>query len=147
MWLQALGEQAQGVRGRRALRAARWAADTELLRRETPPLRLSWRVEELACAEEPARVWRTSSARSCASRAPATSRAHPRSTASPSGPRPRRFSRIAARLADLDRPVASRRASSSTACSIDGSGPLYDRERVDELPACLDTAIEALEPR
>ena len=30
---------------------------------------------------------------------------------------------------------------------VDGSGPLYDRELVDDLPAYLDTAIEALEPR
>jgi hypothetical protein len=28
----------------------------------------------------------------------------------------------------------------------DGSGPLYDRERVDELPAYLDSTLSALEP-
>jgi hypothetical protein len=30
---------------------------------------------------------------------------------------------------------------------IDGAGPLYDRELIDDLPVYLDTAIQALEPR
>ena len=39
------------LKARRALRAARAEADTELLLRETPPLRLAWRVEELVAAK------------------------------------------------------------------------------------------------
>ena len=35
------------LRARRALRALRAAADTDLARRDRPPLRLAWRVEEL----------------------------------------------------------------------------------------------------
>ena len=35
------------LKARRALRAARWAADAELMRRNTAPLRLAWRAEEL----------------------------------------------------------------------------------------------------
>ena len=54
---------------------------------------------------------------------------------------------LAARLADLRRAVASRGVVFVERLLVDGSGPLYDRERVDELPIYLDTALAALEPR
>jgi hypothetical protein len=54
---------------------------------------------------------------------------------------------VASRLADLERPVAPRGVVFIERLLVDGSGPLYDRELVDDLPVFLDTALDALEPR
>ena len=54
---------------------------------------------------------------------------------------------MAARLADLERPVAARGVVLLERLLIDGSGPLYDRDRVDEFGSTLDTILDALEPR
>ena len=64
------GTRSTRMRARRSLRAARWAADTELALRRNPPLRLAWRVEELVAPEEPARPRALSSARSFATPSP-----------------------------------------------------------------------------
>ncbi len=54
---------------------------------------------------------------------------------------------IAARLTDLERPVAARGVVLLERLLVDGSGPLYDRERVDEFVPTLDAILEGLEPR
>ena len=54
---------------------------------------------------------------------------------------------MAARLSDLERPIAARGAVFFERLLVDGSGPLYDRELIDDLPVYLDTALAALEPR
>ena len=116
MWFRTLGRGLKGLKARRALRAARWAADAELLRRESPPLRLAWRVEELVTPKNRLDS-RTRFARSSGSRVPGTFRAHPRSTASPSGPRPRLCSQWQ-RALPISRGRLPRAASfSSSACS------------------------------
>lgn len=51
---------------------------------------------------------------------------------------------LAARLAEVERPVAARGIVLADRLLTDGTGPLYDRERVDELPAYLDATLHAL---
>lgn len=146
MWLRALWHGLEGLKARRALRTARSAADVELLRRESPPLRLAWRVEELVTPKNRLELTRT--LRSL------VRDANPRylPTASPVNRLAVRAEAetllaLAARLADLQRPVTARGVVFVERLLIDGSGPLYDRERVDELPVYVDTALGALEPR
>lgn len=134
------------LRARRALRALRTAADADLARRNRPPLRLSWRVEELVATKN--RLDLAHSLRSLVRDA----RPSYLPSASP-------FNRmvvraesdqllaVAARLADLDRPVAARGVVLLERLLTDGSGPLYDRERVDEFGSILDAILDALEPR
>ena len=128
MWLGALPTPLEAFKARRALRAARRAADAELLRRETPPLRLAWRAEELVTPKN--RLELAHTLRSLVRDAGA--RYLP--SASP-------VNRLAVRAEAetlLAMPAASpissgrspRAASSSwSACSWTASGPLYDRER------------------
>ena len=134
------------LRARRALRAVRAAADTDLARRDRPPLRLAWRVEELVGTKN--RLDLAHSVRSLVRDA----RPSYLPSASP-------FNRlvvraesdallaVAARLADLERPVAARGVVLLERLLTDGSGPLYDRDRVDEFGSTLDTILGALEPR
>lgn len=134
------------LRARRALRALRAAADTDLARRDRPPLRLAWRVEELVGTKN--RLDLAHSVRSLVRDA----RPSYLPSASP-------FNRlvvraesdallvVAARLADLERPVAARGVVLLERLLTDGSGPLYDRDRVDEFGSTLDTILDALEPR
>ena len=134
------------LRARRALRALRAAADTDLARRDRPPLRLAWRVEELVGTKN--RLDLAHSVRSLVRDA----RPSYLPSASP-------FNRlvvraesdallaVAARLADLERPVAARGVVLLERLLTDGSGPLYDRDRVDEFGWTLDTILGALEPR
>ncbi len=133
-------------RVRRALRAARWAADTELAFRKLPPLRLAWRVEELVSTKN--RLDLAHSLRTL------VRDAGPRYvlTASPVNRLAVRAESdallsAADRLSDLARPVAARGVVLIERLLVDPSGPLYDRERVDELPTYLDCALEGLEPR
>lgn len=146
MWPQALVTKLKELKARRAVRAARWAADAELVRRTSPPLRLSWRVEELLAPKnrlELAHILRSlvreSNARYLPSASP-VNRIAVRAEAET-------LLAIAARLADLERPVAPRGVVFVDRMLVDGSGPLYDRERIDDLPVYLDTAVQALEPR
>ena len=134
------------LRARRALRALRAAADPDLARRDRPPLRLAWRVEELVGTKN--RLDLAHSVRSLVRDA----RPSYLPSASP-------FNRlvvraesdallaVAARLADLERPVAARGVVLLERLLTDGSGPLYDRDRVDEFGSTLDTILGALEPR
>ena len=134
------------LRARRALRALRGAADAELARRTLPPLRLAWRVEELVSTKN--RLDLAHSVRSLVR--DAQTRFLP--SASP-------FNRlvvraesdqlvaVAARLADLERPVAARGVVLVERLLTDGSGPLYDRERADDFGPTLDAILDSLEPR
>jgi len=54
---------------------------------------------------------------------------------------------VAARLADLERPVAARGVVLLDRLLTDGSGPLYDRDRQDEFGRTLDLILDAVEPR
>lgn len=141
-WLQSVDR----LRARRALRTARWAADTELALRKLPPLRLSWRIEELVATKN--RLDLAHSLRTL------VRDASPRYvlTASPVNRLAVRAESdallsAADRLSDLARPVAARGVVLLDRLLLDSSGPLYDRERVDELPTYLDCALEGLEPR
>ena len=114
--------------------------------RKLPPLRLAWRVEELVAPKN-----RLDLAHSL------------RSLVRDSGPRylpnaspvnriavraeSETLLALADRLADLTRPVAARGVVLLERALDESSGPLYDRERVDDLPPYLDCALEALEPR
>jgi hypothetical protein len=134
------------LRARRALRALRAAADADLARRDRPPLRLAWRVEELVATKN--RLDLAHSVRSLVRDA----RPSYLPSASP-------FNRlvvraesdqllaVAARLADLERPVAAQGVVLLERLLTDGSGPLYDRDRVDEFGPTLDTILDALEQR
>jgi hypothetical protein len=146
MQLGAHWRPVRGFKARRALRAARWAADKELRYRASPPLRLAWRVEELVTPtnrNDLARTLRSlvrdSSTRYVPSASP-VNRVAVRAEAET-------LLRLASRVADLTRPVAARGILFVERLLVDGAGPLYDRERVDELPAYLDSAVTALEPR
>ena len=129
----------------RALRAARWAADAELTRRENPPLRLAWRVEELVAtknrldlAHSLKTLVRDASLRYLPTASP-VNRVAVRAESET-------FLALAGRLADLKRPVAARGVVLLERLLVEPSGPLYDRELVDDLPLYLDTARTALEP-
>jgi hypothetical protein len=134
------------LRARRELRALRAAADIDLARRDRPPLRLSWRVEELVSTKN--RLDLAHSLRSLVRDA----RPSYLPSASP-------FNRlvvrtesdqllaVATRLADLERPVAARGVVLLDRLLTDGSGPLYDRERADEFGPTLDAILDGLEPR
>jgi hypothetical protein len=122
----------------------RAAADTDLARRDRPPLRLAWRVEELVGTKN--RLDLAHSVRSVVRDArPSYLRAHrlqpPRRPPSPTS-----CFAVAARLADLERP-SPRGVVLLERLLTDGSGPLYDRDRVDEFGSTLDTILDALEPR
>jgi hypothetical protein len=133
------------LKARRTLRAARWAADKELAHRPTAPLRLSWRVEELLSTKN--RLDLAHALRSLVREA--NVRYLP-------GPSPvnrlavraeaQAILAIADRIADLGQPVSARGVVLADHLLTDGSGPLFDRERVDELPAYLDATLHALEP-
>jgi hypothetical protein len=134
------------LKARRALRAARSAADDELLIRETPPLRLAWRVEELVAPKSRLDLAHTlrSVVRDAGPRyLPGASPVNRLAVR----PAAETLHMIADRLADLDRPVAGRGILMLERLLIDGSGPLYDRDLADELPLSLVTALAALEPR
>jgi hypothetical protein len=143
--LRGLWRALEGVRARRALRAARWAADTELALRKLPPLRLSWRIEELVAtknrldlAHSLRTLVRDASPRYVLSASPVNRVAVRAESAT--------LLAAADRLASLERPVAARGVVLLDRLLVDPSGPLYDRERVDELPVHLDMALAALEP-
>ena len=117
----------------------------EIVHRRTPPLRLAWRVEELVSTKN--RLDLAHSLRSVVR----DSGPEYLPTASPVNRGAVRAESealldIATRIADLDRPVAPKGLVLADGLLTDGSGPLYDRERVGELPALLDATLVALEP-
>jgi hypothetical protein len=144
--LRTLWHPLRELRARHALRAARWAADAELLRRDTAPLRLAWRAAELV--DPTNRLELAHTLRSL------VREANPRylPTASPVNrvavrAESEMLLALAARLADLERSVAPRGVLLVQRLLVDGAGPLYERESVDDLPVYLDVALGALEPR
>jgi hypothetical protein len=135
------------LRARRAARRARWDADTEIAACEgSPPLSLAWRVDELVgtknrldLAHALRSLVRDSNLRYVPSASPvnrAAARAHSDELLA-----------IAGRLADLDHPLQARGVVLADRLLVDGAGPLYDRERVGELPSQLEEALTALRPR
>jgi hypothetical protein len=133
-------------RERRAVRAARWRADTEIMLTTSPPLRVAWRVEELVTTKsrlDLAHAVRSLVRHSSARFLPAASPVNRGAVRGESA----RFLAIADRLADLDRPVAARGIVLLQRLLDDLGGPLYDRDRVDELGTSLDAVLDALEPR
>jgi hypothetical protein len=138
--LRALGR----LRARRELRAARGAADEELLRSRTVSLRLAWRAAELVAPKR-----RLELARSL------------RRLVHDADPRylpnaqvfDRRAVRFAApglltaaeRLAALDDPVAPRGVLLLERLLVDADGPLYNPTRSAELPVHVAAAAAALE--
>jgi hypothetical protein len=143
--LRAVWHTIERMRERRALKAARWAADTELSLRSNPPLRLAWRVEELVAtkhrldlAHSLRSLVRDASPRYLAAASPVNRVAVRAETDA--------LLALADRLSDLERPVSARGVVVIERLLVDSSGPLYDRERVDELPPYLDSALAALEP-
>jgi hypothetical protein len=134
------------LKSRRALRAARSAADDELMNRQHTPLRLAWRAEELVTPKnrlELAHSLRSLVRESAARYLPSAS---PVNRAAVRGESETLLA-LAARLADVHRAVAARGVLLVDRLLVDGSGPLYDRARVDELPVYLERALTALEPR
>ena len=134
------------LRARRALRAQRAAADTDLARRDRPPLRLAWRVEELVSTKN--RLDLAHSLRSLVRDAgpsylPSASPFNRLVVRAESD----QLRAVAARLADLERPVAARGVVLLDRLLTDGSGPLYDREAVDDFGPTLDLILVTLEPR
>jgi hypothetical protein len=130
---------------RRSLRAARRAADDELAARRRPPLRLAWRVEELVSTKsrlDHAHAFRSlvrdASPKYLPAAAP-VNRVAVRAQADV-------VLEIAARIADLDRPVAARGVVLADRLLTEASSPLYDRDLVDELPDLLAVTLVALEP-
>jgi hypothetical protein len=133
-------------RARREMRAMRASADAELARRTFPPLRLAWRVEELVATRN--RLDLAHSVRSL------VRDAEPRylPSASPFNrlavrAEADRLLAVAARLADLERPVAARGVVLVDRLLTDGSAPLYDRELAGDFGAALDEIVDTLEPR
>jgi hypothetical protein len=133
------------LRARRRLRAQRKAADEELLQTDWVSPFLAWRVNELAARKnrlELARSLRGAVAAADARYLPSASplnRVAVRSQA-------KRLLTIAKRLEDSD-PVAPRGVLLVEQLLVDGFGPLYSREHADALPAYVDAARAALEPR
>jgi hypothetical protein len=132
---------------RRALRRARRAADAEIEALPgNAPLRLAWRVDELVSPKN--RLDLAHSLRSLV--ADAGSRYLP--SASPVNraavrAESARLLAVAERLSVLERPVSARGVVRVDRLLTDGSGPLYDREREDELIPYLDSTLGALERR
>lgn len=136
------------MKARRAAQKARSAADSEIAKLDGGgiPLRLAWRVDELVATKN--RLDLAHSIRSLV--ADASARYLP--SASPVNRSAVRVQSagllaVAARLADLELSVAPRGVVLADRLLTDGSGPLYARERVDELPSYLSATMEALEPR
>jgi hypothetical protein len=135
-----------GLKGRRRLRAARRAADEELLQSNWASPFLAWRVNELVTRKN-----RLDLARSVRG---AVGDADPRYLpgASPLNrvavrAESEQLLEIAERLEDVDAAVAPRGVLLVERLLVDGYGPLYAREHGDELHDYLHRVRAALEPR
>ena len=135
-----------GLKARRRLRAARRAADEELLQSAWASPFLAWRVNEVV-----ARKNRIDLARSVRG---VVHDADPRYLpgASPlnrvaARAESQELLAIAERLEQVDADVAPRGVLLVERLLVDGYSPLYARERTDELHAYLERARAALEPR
>jgi len=128
---------------RRRARAERRAADEELLESAWVSPLLAWRVNELVAtsnrldlARSLRRVVRDADARYLPNASP-VNRVAVRAESS-------RLLAVARRLED-DRTVAPRGVILADRLLTDGIGPLYSRERADELPSYLHATLDALE--
>jgi hypothetical protein len=144
--LTGIGRWVTAHRRRRSLRAARHAADTELVLGSRVPLSLAWRAEELVTtkarldlAHEVRSLVRHAGARLLTGAFPVNRGAVLANATA--------LLALADRLADLDRPLAPGGIVMLRRLLDDLDGPLYDRDRADELPAALDSVLGALEPR
>lgn len=138
----ALAAGSQAALARLALQRERKRADRMILAGRRAE-NLSWRLEELASPTE-----RHSLARSLR-RLVRTLDGRYRPGASPvnrpaARPLVPRLEALAARLADVERPVAARGVVLVQRLLADGSSPLYSFERADEVPRSLDDAFAAL---
>jgi hypothetical protein len=132
------------LRARRALRAARRAADEELLHSPVPTLRLAWRAAELVTPKR--RHELAKSLRSLVRNAdprylPSAQIFNRRAVRASSD----ELLAAADRLVELERPVTARGVLLLERLLVDTDGPLYDRERGNELPERVRTAAAALE--
>lgn len=144
--LTGLGRWVTAHRERRSLRAARYAADTEILLGRGVPLRLAWRAEELVTtksrldlAHELRSLVRHASARLLPAASPVN-----RGAVRVESPV---LQELAERLSDLGRPVAPRGVVMLRRLLDDRDGPVYERDRAAELGDTLDSVLDALEPR
>ncbi len=133
------------LKARRRLRAARREADEEILRSKWVSPFLAWRVNELVArknrvdlARSLRGVVRDADVRYLPNASPINRRAIRSESA--------RLLAMADRLLELDSPVAPRGILLVEQLLVDGFGPLYSRERADELPSYLDATLGALEP-
>jgi hypothetical protein len=134
----------KSLRERRALRAARHAADAELLDSAAAPLRLAWRAAELVGAKQ--RLGLASSLRGLVR--DADPRYLPNAQVFDRGAVRAASQRILAaadRLAKIENPVSPRGVLLLEHLLGDTDGPLYDRDRAAELVALVDAATAALE--
>lgn len=133
------------LRARRELEAARRVADRELLHTSLPSLRLAWREAELTAPKNRVSLGRSVRSLVRAADPRYLPNALPVNRGAVRAESPRLLA-VAARLLDLERPVAARGVLLTERLLVDGSGPLYMRDRADELPQYLERTLDALEP-
>jgi hypothetical protein len=144
--VSALRSAYERMQARRALSAARRAADREILLDAVPSLRHSWRAAELVVPKNRLELARTlrnvvreSASRHAISASPVNRRAvRAEST---------RLLQLGDRLANLERPVAARGVLLVQHLLSGGLSPLYDAEHPEALRFHVEAALEALEPR
>ncbi len=144
MWVGRLTDRVERVRARRGLRAARRAADAELATRQSPPLRLAWRAQELVSTKsrlDLAHALRTLVRDASPRYLPSASPLNRVAVRAES----QTLVALADRLAELDRPVAARGIVLLHRLLTDPSGPLYDTERAEGLASHLARARRSLE--
>jgi hypothetical protein len=132
------------IQARRELAQARRAADEQLLATALPPPRLAWRTNELVDADHRrdlaaslVEVVHGSGTRYLPGASP-LNRAAARAETD-------RLLRLAARLAETERPVRPRGVLLVEQLLVDARSPLYARERARRLRAALDEAFAELE--
>ncbi len=144
MWVDRLTDSVERVRARRELRAARRSADAELAKRQSPPLRLAWRAQELVSTKsrlDLAHALRTLVRDASPRYLPSASPVNRVAVRAES----QTLVALAGRLTDLHRPVAARGIVLIQRLLTDPSGPLYDTERAEDLGRYLARARNALE--
>jgi hypothetical protein len=134
----------RGWEARRALRAARRRADTELLATRLPSPRLAWRTEELIAEDNRVELGRSLTDVVHSSDERLLPGASPLNRASIRDLRAQLLE-LSARLYDLPRAVAPRGILLVERLLYDGSGPLYGQSEPKELRAEVQQALAALD--
>jgi hypothetical protein len=132
-------------RSRRELKAARRAADRELLHTSLPSLRLAWREAELTAPKNRVSLGRSVRSLVRAADPRYLPNALPVNRGAVRAESPRLLA-VATRLLDLESPVTARGVLLTERLIVDASSPLYTRERARELPQYLERTLDALEP-